>query len=120
MEGDEKSVAKKLEELREKVSEVEEVITANPPEDISKRELTKQLKDLKIITAILLGKNKNKELARVLDTDKSFASRKVKELEDAGLVTKEGEGKEVTYGVNQFRVLDFLTRRIVIKVKKKD
>ncbi len=104
-----------MEKGEAELTEVEQISEA-----LKKRDLTKQVKDLKIITAILLGKNKNKELAQLLDTDKSFASRKIKELEEAGLITREGEGKEVTYGVNRFRVMDFLTRRVVISIKKKD
>tara|TARA_Y100000034_G_scaffold88306_1_gene106010 strand:+ start:6158 stop:6469 length:312 start_codon:yes stop_codon:yes gene_type:complete len=84
-------------------------------EKSSSRENKKIVRDLKIITAISLGQNRNKDLAKVLDTDKSFASKKVKELEEKGLVRKEGEGKEVRYEINKFNVMKFLQSRVVIK-----
>jgi predicted transcriptional regulator len=84
----------------------------------SSRETKKIVRDLKIITAISLGKNRNKDLAKLLDTDKSFASKKVKELEEQGLIRKEGEGKEVRYEVNEFNVMKFLQSRVVIKWQK--
>lgn len=83
-----------------------------------KREEKKLMRDLKIITAISMGKDRNKELAKVLDTDKSYAAKRVKELEDLGLVTRKGEGKETRYGVNEFNVLKFLQSKVVIKWKK--
>ena len=86
----------------------------------SSRETKKIVRDLKIITAISLGKNRNKDLAKLLDTDKSFASKKVKELEAQGLVRKEGEGKEVRYEVNEFNVMKFLQSRVVIKWRKNE
>ena len=79
----------------------------------------KLVKDLKIITAISLGKDRNKELAKVLDTDKSFTSKKVKELEEKGLISKIGEGKETRYKLNPFHVMQFLQSTIVITTKKK-
>ena len=79
----------------------------------------KLIKDLKIITAISLGKDRNKELAKVLDTDKSFTSKKVKELEEKGLISKIGEGKETGYKLNPFHVMQFLQSTIVITTKKK-
>lgn len=82
------------------------------------REEKKALRDLKILTAISLGMDRNKEIAKLLDTDKSFASKKVKQLEDRGLVYKEGEGKEVRYKVNQPSVLKFLTSKVHIKYSK--
>ena len=87
-----------------------------------KREAKKLVRDLKIITAISVGKNRNKDLAKVLDTDKSFASKKVKELEDQGLVRCEGDGKEVRYELNEFNIVKFLQSKVVIKwqEKKKD
>ncbi len=87
-----------------------------------KREAKKLVRDLKIITAISVGKNRNKDLAKVLDTDKSFASKKVKELEDQGLVRREGDGKEVRYELNEFNIVKFLQSKVVIKwqEKKKD
>jgi Mn-dependent DtxR family transcriptional regulator len=63
----------------------------------------------------MLGKNKNKELAHVLDTDKSFTSKQIKELEEQGLVTREGEGKETTYSVDRFNLMKFLESKVVIK-----
>jgi len=81
----------------------------------------KDLRSLRIITAISLGKNRNKELAKVLDTDKSFTSKKVKELEDEGLIRREGEGRGTRYSLNTSRVLRFLKSRVVITaVKKKE
>jgi len=87
-----------------------------------RRESKKLVRDLKIITAISVGKNRNKDLAKVLDTDKSFASKKVKELEEQGLIRREGEGKEVRYELNEFNVVKFLQAKVVIKwqEKKKD
>lgn len=82
-----------------------------------KREVHNLLKDLKIITAILLGKKKNKELSQVLDTDKSFTSKQIKELEEKGLVKREGEGKETEYAVDQFNVMKFLQSKVVVKWK---
>ena len=89
------------------------------PEANNKREANKLMRDLKIITAISVGKNRNKDLAKVLDTDKSFASKKVKELEEQGLIRKEGEGKEVRYEVNEFNVIKFLQSRVVIRWPEK-
>lgn len=85
---------------------------------LSKRDEKKLMRDLKIITAISMGKDRNKELAKVLDTDKSYAAKRVKELEDLGLVNREGEGKETRYRVNEFNVLKFLQSKVVIKWKK--
>ena len=87
-----------------------------------RREAKKLVRDLKIITAISVGKNRNKDLAKVLDTDKSFASKKVKELEEQGLVRREGDGKEVRYELNEFNIVKFLQSKVVIKwqEKKKD
>ena len=87
-----------------------------------KREAKKLVRDLKIITAISVGKNRNKDLAKVLDTDKSFASKKEKELEEQGLVRREGDGKEVRYELNEFNIVKFLQSKVVIKwqEKKKD
>jgi DNA-binding transcriptional ArsR family regulator len=83
--------------------------------DLGKREAQNMLKSMKIVTAIMLGKNKNKELAQVLDTDKSFTSKQIKELEEQGLVTREGEGKETTYSVDRFNLMKFLESKIVVK-----
>jgi predicted transcriptional regulator len=82
------------------------------------REEKKMIKDLKILTAISLGTNKNKELAKLLDTDKSFAAKKIKDLQERGLVYKEGEGKDTRYRVNQSGVMSFLQRRVTIRWRK--
>jgi DNA-binding MarR family transcriptional regulator len=84
-----------------------------------RREAKKLVRDLKIITAISVGKNRNKDLAKVLDTDKSFASKKVKELEKQGLIRREGDGKEVRYELNEFNIVKFLQSRVVIKWQEK-
>lgn len=80
-----------------------------------KRDTQKVLKDLKILTAIMLGKKSNKELSKVLDTDKSFTSKQIKKLEKEGLVHKTGEGKKIKYEVNEFNVMRFLTSRVVFR-----
>ena len=85
-----------------------------------KRETKKVMRDLKIITAISVGKNRNKDLAKVLDTDKSYAAKKIKELEKRGLVNKEGSGKDVRYSVNEFNVLKFLQSRVIITWQEKE
>jgi len=85
-----------------------------------KREAKKVMRDLKIITAISVGKNRNKDLAKVLDTDKSYAAKKIKDLEKRGLVNKEGSGKEVRYSVNEFNVLKFLQSRVIITWQEKE
>ena len=82
---------------------------------LGKRETNSQMKKMKIITAILLGKKRNKDLAQVLDTDKSFATKQIKEMERQGLVTREGIGKDVTYEVDQFNVMKFLQGKVIIK-----
>jgi len=82
------------------------------------REEKKALRDLRILTAISLGMDRNKEIAQMLDTDKSFASKKIKQLEERGLVYKEGAGKEIRYKVNQPKVLGFLTRKVHITYTK--
>jgi len=87
-------------------------------DSLNKRDEKKLMRDLKIITAISMGKNRNKELAKVLDTDKSYAAKRVKELEDLGLVQKEGEGKETRYRLNEFNVFKFLQSKVVIRWKK--
>ena len=86
----------------------------------SKRETRNLLRDLKIITAILLGKNKNKELSKVLNTDKSFTSKQIKELEEQGLVKKEGEGRETRYEIDSFNVMKLLQTKVAIKWKKRE
>ena len=85
-----------------------------------KREEKKETRDLKILTAILLGKNKNKDLAEFLDTDKSYASKKVRDLEKQGLVDKKGEGKDVIYEVNKFNFTKFLQSKVVIKSRSSE
>ena len=85
-----------------------------------KREAKKLMRDMKIITAISVGKNRNKDLAKVLDTDKSYAAKKIKELEKRGLVNKEGSGKDVRYSVNEFNVLKFLQSRVIITWQEKE
>lgn len=86
--------------------------------DIGKREAQNLLKNMRIITAIMLGKNKNKELSQVLNTDKSFTSKQIKSLEEQGLITRAGEGKETKYEVDRFNVMKFLESKVVIKWSK--
>ena len=88
--------------------------------DVSKREAHNLLQDMRIITAILLGKKKNKDLSQVLQTDKSFTSKQIKDLEDQGLVKREGEGKDVNYEVDTWNVLKFLQSKVVIKMNKSE
>jgi len=83
--------------------------------DLGKRDAHNLLKNMKILTAIMLGKNKNKELSRVLNTDKSFMSKQIKDLEEQGLVTREGEGKETKYEVDRFNMMKFLESKVVVK-----
>ncbi len=113
-------VDKFIENIEKEAREKEE--KAKPKEDVEegKRETSNRMKDLKILTAIMLGKDRNKELSKVLDTDKSFTSKQVKGLEEKGLIYKEGTGKDVRYEVNKFRALEFLQSKIVIKWKKED
>ncbi|MBI2041187.1 MAG: winged helix-turn-helix transcriptional regulator [DPANN group archaeon] len=85
---------------------------------VSKREARNIAQTFRIITAILLGKDKNKELAQTLQTDKSFVAKQVKELEEKGLVKKEEEGREVRYVADQFNILKFLQSKVVITSKK--
>lgn len=92
--------------------------TEEAEEAVGKREAQKTLQDLKIITAISLGKDRNKELAKVLDTDKSFAAKKIKNLEERGLIQKSGEGKATRYSLINFNVFKFLQSKVVITVKK--
>lgn len=87
---------------------------------ISKRETHNLLQDMRIITAILLGKKKNKELSQALQTDKSFTSKQIKDLEEQGLVKREGKGKDVSYEVDTWNVLKFLQSKVVIKWKKEE
>lgn len=79
-----------------------------------KREASKFIRDLKIITAISMGKNRNKDLAHFLNTDKSHASKKIKELEKKGLVYKEGERRNIIYRVNQSAVTRLLQSKVTI------
>lgn len=85
---------------------------------VGKREANNIAQTFRIITAILLGKNRNKELAQTLQTDKSFVAKQVKELEERGLVKKEEDGREVRYVADQFNILKFLQSRVVITSKK--
>ncbi len=85
---------------------------------IGKREAHNLAQTFRIITAILLGKDKNKDLAQTLQTDKSFVAKQVKELEEQGLVKKEEEGREVRYVADQFNILKFLQSKVVITSKK--
>ena len=101
-------LTKSEEEIRQEVEKRKE-------ESGGKRETQKVLKDLKILTAIMLGKKSNKELAKVLDTDKSFTSKQIRKLEKEGLVHKTGEGKKTKYEVNEFNVMKFLTSRVVFR-----
>jgi len=103
-----------------KEEEKEEVVVDEEDKALKQRETMNRLKDLKIITAILLGKQRNKDLSQVLDTDKSFTSKKVRALEEQGLLVKSGEGKSTKYEVNEFNVLRFLQSKVVIKVKKEE
>ena len=108
----------KQEPKKEDTITAQELLDRSPEEleeQLGKREAHNLLKQMKIITAILLGKKKNKELAQVLDTDKSFTSKQIKSLEEQGLVKREGIGKEVTYEVDQFNVMKFLQGKVVIK-----
>ena len=82
-----------------------------------RRESHNLIRDMKIITAILLGKKQNNELSKVLDTDKSFTSKQIKGREERGLIKKETTGREVRYSVDQFNVMKFLQTRVVIKWK---
>src|SRR3989344_2492710 len=84
---------------------------------VGKREAHNLAQTFRIITAILLGKNKNKDLAQALNTDKSFASKQVKELEEQGLVKKEEDGREGKYVVDPFNVMKFLQSKVGIKEK---
>lgn len=85
---------------------------------VSKREANNIAQTFRIITAILLGKNRNKELAQTLQTDKSFVAKQVKELEERGLVKKEEDGREVRYVADQFNILKFLQSKVIITSKK--
>ena len=83
-------------------------------EKTRKRDANNFIRDLKIITAISLGKNRNKDLARFLDTDKSHASKKIRELEEKGLVTRVKERRSVTYRVNNSAVTRLLQSKVII------
>lgn len=84
------------------------------------RETHNLLKSMKIMTAIMLGKDKNKELAQMLQTDKSFTSKQINELEEQGLVKREGEGRDTKYVVDAFNLMKFLQTKVIIKWNKKD
>ena len=70
----------------------------------------------------MLGKKSNKDLSKVLDTDKSFTSKQIKQLEKEGLIHKKGEGRKTTYEVNEFNFMKFLTAKVIVKwsTKKKE
>ncbi len=101
----------------EKDSEETEKNSEENEEDSEKklsRKEKKEISKMRIITAISLGKDRNKEIAKFLDTDKSFAAKKVKELEDEGLIIKEGEGRHTRYTLNKFNALTFLKSKVII------
>ncbi|MGC8885144.1 MAG: hypothetical protein ACP5JY_01470 [Candidatus Nanoarchaeia archaeon] len=107
-------------EAEDKKITAQDVLDKDVNELIKKRETHKLLSQLKVILAIALGHQKNKDLAKVLDTDKSFAAKQIKELEAQGLIKKEGSGKHTTYQINNLNVLNFLQTKVVIKWSKKD
>ena len=121
-------IIKKSEEDDQKLAQIlkaQDLLDKTPAElgaQLGKRETHNRMKQMKIITAILLGKNRNKDLAKVLDTDKSFASKQIKEMEKQGLVKRGGFGRDVTYEVDTFNVMKFLQGKVVIKwvAKPKD
>lgn len=92
----------------------------NYQEENLEKDEKKVVRDLKIITAISVGKDRNKDIAELLDTDKSFASKKINKLCEEGLIFKEGEGKDTRYRLNPSRILGFLQRRVVIKWERKE
>lgn len=113
-------VLKKIEAEEKKDITAQDVLEKSEEELLKKRETHKLLNQLKIILAIALGQQKNKDLAKILNTDKSFTSKQIKELEEQGLVKKEGSGKETTYQIDHFNVLNFLQSKVVIKWSKKE
>jgi hypothetical protein len=116
VEDSEETAAKKLAAQDILDMEASELLSATG----KKRDAHNLLRELKIITAIMLGKNKNKELSQVLDTDKSFTSKQIKELEDRGLVKREGEGRDTSYEVDKFNVMKFLQSKVVVRWKTKE
>ena len=48
------------------------------------------------------------------------AAKRIKELEQRGLVNKQGTGKEVRYSINEFNVLKFLKSRVIITWQEKE
>ncbi|MEK6923111.1 MAG: winged helix-turn-helix domain-containing protein [Nanoarchaeota archaeon] len=104
-----------------KVLTAHDILTKTPEElDQGRRELNNLVRRMKILTAIMLGNHQNKELSKVLDTDKSFTSKQIKELEDEGLIKRETDGREVKYEVDKFNLLKFLNTKVAIKWKKED
>ena len=106
-----------------KVLTAHDILTKTPEElnqDTDKRELHNLVRRMKILTAIMLGNQQNKELSKVLDTDKSFTSKQIKELESEGLVTRETDGREVKYEVDKFNLLKFLNTKVTIKWKNEE
>ena len=98
----------KSEDEIKKKAEVKKRIT-------DQRERHNIMKNLKILAAIMLGKKSNKELSKVLDTDKSYTSKQIKQLQEQGLINKKGEGKKTEYEVNEFNAMKFLSSKIVLK-----
>ncbi|MEM2954690.1 MAG: winged helix-turn-helix domain-containing protein [Candidatus Nanoarchaeia archaeon] len=111
-------IIKKIEIEQEKKPSAQEILEKDADTLLGKRDTYKLLNQLKVILAIALGQQKNKDLAKVLNTDKSFTSKQIKELEEKGLIKKEGSGKETTYKVDHFNVLNFLQSKVVIKWNK--
>jgi len=119
---DERSGSAQSSEPTKPVLTAQDILTKSKSElkqiaESDRRESHNLIRDMKIITAILLGKKQNKDLSKVLDTDKSFTSKQIKGLEERGLIKKETTGREVNYSVDQFNVMKFLQTRVVIKWK---
>jgi hypothetical protein len=119
---DERSGSTQSSEPTKPVLTAQDILTKSKSElkqiaESDRRESHNLIRDMKIITAILLGKKQNNELSKVLDTDKSFTSKQIKGLEERGLIKKETTGREVRYSVDQFNVMKFLQTRVVIKWK---
>ncbi|MBS3063884.1 MAG: winged helix-turn-helix transcriptional regulator [DPANN group archaeon] len=104
-----------------KVLTAHDILTKTPEElDQGRRELNNLVRRMKILTAIMLGNHQNKELSKILDTDKSFTSKQIRELENEGLIKRETDGREVKYEVDKFNLLKFLNTKVAIKWKKED
>ncbi|MBD3263050.1 MarR family transcriptional regulator [Candidatus Woesearchaeota archaeon] len=100
-------LTKSEEEIKEKAEQQKQ--------SMDTRERHKLMKNMKILAAIMLGKKSNKELAKVLDTDKSYASKQIKKLQKEGLVHKKGEGRKTEYEVNEFNFINFLTSKVKLR-----